>query len=221
MSDRLAMLFISLGIFTSLMIVKDLGRAPQPLRIMNLVWPVTGLYMPFVGWLAWWYFGRNNRPATPRLRQHRVESPDLKQLFFATSHGAAGCVLGDVLAVPLLPLLSHQPFHSVVVTHAILSLVLSLFFGIILQYLALKQIVGMAFFRTLWQAIKSDIFSLMVYQAGMFLYMTLAFHFILQNQLEPLTMNFWFMMQLALLTGFVFAWPANKFLLQRGIKISF
>ncbi|MFC0140805.1 DUF4396 domain-containing protein [Erwinia mallotivora] len=61
----------------------------------------------------------------------------------------------------------------------------------------------------------------MVYQAGMFLYMTLAFHFILQNQLEPLTMNFWFMMQLALLTGFVFAWPANKFLLQRGIKISF
>ncbi|MFC0140804.1 DUF4396 domain-containing protein [Erwinia mallotivora] len=142
----MAILFISLGICTSLMIVKDLIRTPQPVRIMNLVWPVTGLYMPFMGWLAWWYFGRNNRPVSSRLRPHKGESPDLKQLFFATSHGAAGCVLGDVLAVPLLPLLSHQPFHSVVVTYAILSLVLSLFFGVILQYLVLKQIVGMAFF---------------------------------------------------------------------------
>jgi len=48
--------------------------------------------------------------------------------------------------------------------------------------------------------------------------MALAFRFILYNRIEPRELHFWFMMQLALFTGFIFAWPANKFLLQRGIK---
>ena len=40
------------------MIAKDLLRHPHPLAVMNIIWPLTGLYMPFFGWLAWWYLGR-------------------------------------------------------------------------------------------------------------------------------------------------------------------
>jgi len=78
MLDRLAMLFILLGISTSLMILKDLIRTPQSIWIMNLVWPLTGLYMPFFGWLAWWYFARQRRPVFPLLSQkkHPVAKPE-------------------------------------------------------------------------------------------------------------------------------------------------
>ncbi|WP_158784234.1 DUF4396 domain-containing protein [Pantoea sp. BAV 3049] len=221
MLDRLAMLFILLGVCTSLMILKDLIRYPQPVRIMNLVWPVTGLYMPFFGWLAWWFFARKNRSASPLLSRRGSQPPALRQLFSSTSLCAAGCVLGDIIAIPTISLMNTLPFHSVILTHAVISLVLSLLFGVMLQFFALRQIEGISIFRAFWRAIKSDIFSLIVYQAGMYLYMLLAFRFILHNQIEPLMLHFWFMMQLALITGFVFAWPANKFLLQRGIKPAF
>lgn len=221
MLDRLAMLFILLGLCTSLMILKDLVRHPQPVRIMNLVWPITGLYMPFLGWLAWWFFARKNRAVSPLLSRKSAQPPGLKQLFSSTCLCAAGCMLGDIITIPIISLTDAMPFHSPLLPHAVISLALSLLFGILLQFFALRQIEGASIFRAFWRAIKSDIISLIVYQAGMFLSMSLAFRFILHNQIEPLVLHFWFMMQLALLTGFVFAWPANKFLLQRGIKPAF
>lgn len=218
MVDRLAILFILLGICTSIMIAKDLIRHPQPVRSMNLTWPLTGLYMPFIGWLGWWYSGRNLDAVSTWHHLRPPHEADFKQLFSSTSYAAAGCVLGNIIAVPLVTLTHSLFFHSTLATHAILSLGLSLFFCGLLQYLVLRQRAGMTFFRAVWLSIKSDIFFLIIYQAGMFLCMALALRFILHNQIEPLVMHFWFMMQLSLFTGFVFAWPANKFLLSRGIK---
>lgn len=218
MLDRLAMVFILLGICTSLMIIKDILRRPHPVRIMNLVWPITGLYMPFIGWLAWWFFARKTRPASLLRIVGGKQQPGLKQIFSSTSHCAAGCVLGDIVAIPIISMVNPIPFHSLLISHAILSLLLSLIFGVLLQFFALRQIEGFSIFRALWRAIKTDVFSLIVYQAGMFLYLELAFRFILHGQIEPRLLTFWFMVQIALLFGFVFAWPANRFLLQRGIK---
>lgn len=218
MLDRLAMVFILLGICTSLMIIKDILRRPHPVRIMNLVWPITGLYMPFFGWLTWWFFARKSRSVS-LLRIYRGnQQPELKQIFSTTSRCAAGCVLGDIVAIPIISMLNYIPFHSLLIAHAILSLILSLIFGVALQFFALRQIEGFSLFRALWRAIKTDVFSLIVYQAGMFLCLELAFRFILHGQIEPRLLSFWFMLQIALMIGFVFAWPANKFLLQRGIK---
>ncbi|KAB8313274.1 DUF4396 domain-containing protein [Erwinia endophytica] len=221
MLDRLAMLFILLGICTSLMILKDLIRTPQSVWIMNLVWPLTGLYMPFFGWLAWWYFARQRRPVSSWVSQKNVRSPGLNQLFSATSHCAAGCVLGDIISASIISQMDYIPFHSVVLAFALISLLLSFLLSVLLQFFALRQVEGISVLRALWRAIKSDIFSLFMFQLGAFLYMALAFRFILHGQIEPLELHFWFMIQLALFTGFVFAWPANKFLLQRGIKLAF
>ncbi|MGB9098715.1 hypothetical protein [Erwinia sp.] len=71
MLDRLAMVFILLGACTSLMIIKDILRRPLPVRIMNLVWPITGLYMPFFGWLAWRFFCTKNVPSFSAAPQSR------------------------------------------------------------------------------------------------------------------------------------------------------
>ncbi len=44
---------IALGIVTALIIAADVIARPQPMRIMNVVWPVTGLYFPVIG--LWFY----------------------------------------------------------------------------------------------------------------------------------------------------------------------
>jgi len=48
--------------------------------------------------------------------------------------------------------------------------------------------------------------------------MTLALKYVLNQQLNPLLSAFWFMLQLAMLTGFIFSWPANHFLIKRGLN---
>lgn len=44
---------VILGIGTAIAITLDLMRHPQPVKIMNAVWPITGLYLPVAGW--WLY----------------------------------------------------------------------------------------------------------------------------------------------------------------------
>ncbi|WP_258575964.1 hypothetical protein [Candidatus Pantoea persica] len=51
--NQLALPFLLFGVCTALMILKDIFRHLHPVRVMNVIWPLTGLYMPFVGWLAW------------------------------------------------------------------------------------------------------------------------------------------------------------------------
>jgi len=37
---------VILGLGTAIVIALDLTRHPQPMKIMNAVWPITGLYLP-------------------------------------------------------------------------------------------------------------------------------------------------------------------------------
>ncbi|WP_252867381.1 DUF4396 domain-containing protein [Pantoea sp. AV62] len=48
--------------------------------------------------------------------------------------------------------------------------------------------------------------------------MALALKFVLHQQINPSRTLFWFMLQLAMMTGFVFSWPANHFIIKRGIN---
>ncbi len=221
MLDRLAIVFILAGICTSLMILKDVFRHPLRVRIMNVVRPLTGLYMPFFGWLAWWCFARKNRlvvPLSPLTLRH---PPEIKAIFSTTVHCAAGSVVGVIVATLFFLLIKAPPFHSSLLTYALLSLFFSFLFALFFQFIALRQVEKMPFFNALWRAMKSDIFPFIVYQAGMCLFMSQALRFVLHSQIEPQVLHFWFMMQLALFAGFVFAWPANQFLLKRGMKAIF
>ncbi|MDE2468566.1 MAG: DUF4396 domain-containing protein, partial [Bradyrhizobium sp.] len=49
---------IILGLATAGMIALDVRRHPQHMTIMNIVWPVTGLYFPVVGWWLYAAMGR-------------------------------------------------------------------------------------------------------------------------------------------------------------------
>jgi hypothetical protein len=65
---------------------------------------------------------------------------------------------------------------------------------------------------------KTEVFPLLIYQLGIFIFMALALKFVLNGQVNPLLVAFWFMLQLAIMIGFLFSWPANHFLIKRGLN---
>ena len=47
------------GFFTAVAIALDVLQRPQHIKIMNIVWPITGLYLPIVGWWLYSKVGRS------------------------------------------------------------------------------------------------------------------------------------------------------------------
>jgi hypothetical protein len=81
---------------------------------------------------------------------------------------------------------------------------------------------GLSLGRGIWAAIKADTISITAWQVGMYGFMAFAnfylFRHLLRTRLEVNRFEFWFMMQIAMLCGFVTSYPANWWLLEAGIK---
>lgn len=221
MLNQLALPFLVVGVCTALMIVKDLFRHPHPVAIMNIVWPITGLYMPFIGWLAWWYLGRKlSRQAKLALLipPEKEGFNSWQTIFISTSLSAAACIFGDIMTLPIITLLNHFAINPALWLQALICVLVSLLMGLLFQFMAIRQREKYTFVRTLLLAFKTEIFPLLVYQSGIFIFMALALKFVLNQQLNPLLVAFWSMLQLAMIIGFVFSWPANHFLIKRGLN---
>lgn len=223
MLNQWALPFLAVGACTALMILKDLFQYRQPIAIMNLIWPLTGLYMPFIGWLAWWYLGRvPSRQAKLAivLAQERHLKTRWHPLFISTSLSAAACIFGGMLTIPIITLLNLYAFDPAYWVQESIFVAISLLVGLFFQYLALRQREKISFRARLLLAFKMEAFPLLIYQSGIFIFMTLALKFVLNHQLNPMQIAFWFMLQLALIIGFIFCWPANHFLIKRGLRIA-
>ncbi|MCW2531890.1 MAG: Membrane protein, partial [Blastococcus sp.] len=68
-------------------------------------------------------------------------------------------------------------------------------------------------------AAKADILSLTAFEVGLFGWMALmAFVFFPNPHLMPTSPVFWFLMQIGMIVGYFTSWPANVWLIRRGIK---
>ena len=61
----LAEIFVVGGIVSALIIAADLHSCRQPMRIMNSVWILTGLWASVIGLWAYFTFGRAAAPEPP------------------------------------------------------------------------------------------------------------------------------------------------------------
>jgi hypothetical protein len=95
-------------------------------------------------------------------------------------------------------------------------------FGIVFQYFTIGPLRGISFGKGLLAAIKADTLSLTAWQVGMYGFMAIAYFAIFRAglgvKLATDTPEFWFMMQIAMLCGFVTAYPVNWWLLHKGLK---
>ena len=223
MPPVIAWSFIVAGLVTAVAIALDIARRPQHMKVMNVTWPVTGLYMPVIGWWAYTAMGR----APTRSQQqeahhgdhahHHSSKPKWQGVFVSATHCGGGCTLGDFIASPLATLTAFSLFGSAMAGHFLLAFVFAYAFGVLFQYLPIRAMSDQSPGAALKDAIKADTLSLIAFQAGMYLWMLIATPLWL-GEMNAFTPGFWFMMQIAMLVGFLTSYPANWVLINKGIK---
>jgi branched-subunit amino acid transport protein len=209
------------GVACALYIAADEMRRPQRMWVMYIVWPTAVL---FAGPLAVWLYRRKTRAA--RQGKGISASAVLETAF----HCGAGCTLGDIasewLAFVAPGILGYfgwpGVFHEKVFAVWILDFALAFVLGIAFQYFTIKPMRKLGSGEALIEALKADTLSLIAWQIGMYGAMAFArfyvFGTILGAPLVTDTVEFWFVMQGAMLTGLATAYPVNFWLLKTGIK---
>jgi hypothetical protein len=220
----LSLASLVLGCACAAVIAYDELERPQRMWIMNVVWPTTALFG--AGWILWQYF-KYGRPA---------EAPNVRLTPFpimvanSTLHCGSGCALGDLLAewlVYAVPAIAvafgwHSIFREQMFAVWVVDYLFAYAFGIVFQYFTIAPMRGLSAGQGLLAAIKADTLSLTAWQVGMYGFMAFVhfgiFERALGQKLQTDSVEFWFMMQLAMLCGFITSYPVNWWLIKSGIK---
>jgi hypothetical protein len=216
----LAIVSLASGIVCAAAIARDIAENPQPMAIMNLVWPISALYGGVLALVIYLLTG-------VRARQSK---PLATSVAAGTTHCGAGCTLGDIaaewlcLGAPIVALWFgwQSIFGEKMFAVWIVDFIFAFGFGIVFQYFAIAPMRGLSFWPGIAAALKADTLSLTAWQVGMYGFMALAqyayFRPLTGKMLEVNTPEFWFTMQLAMLCGFVTSYPVNWWLIDAGLK---
>ncbi|GHB16331.1 DUF4396 domain-containing protein [Salinicola rhizosphaerae] len=274
-------IFLLLGIATAIAIAIDVSKRPQPMAVMNVTWPITGLYMPLVGWWAYLKMGRaplkseqhgghqghqhadhehesrghdahdhgphqeNSHHGDSRrdgsdhqgshhegsqhegsqhpghgshAHHHGGDKPKWQSVFVGVTHCGGGCTLGDSVAAPIVALTGFTVLGSTLLGHFVGAFIGAYLFGLAFQILPAMEMGEKNLARAFVNAVKADTVSLVAFEIGMFAWLTIAFLLILPQEPPVASATYWFMMQIAMLIGFATSYPANWWLISRGIK---
>jgi Domain of unknown function (DUF4396) len=238
---------------------------PQPMGVMNFVFPITALYFGPAALALYWHWARSphgpgmseispGRLAQPREGRRRAfdpaampdqrgrllvstEAPDGRDarrspaeqhrprwatMAIEVSHCGAGCTLGDVIAEFAVFLLAITIAGSTMAAQYLSDYVLALIFGIFFQYFAIAPMRGLGLRDGLIQAGKADFISLSAFEVGLFGWMAVMAYvlFPAPHNLMPNSAAYWLLMQVGMMIGFFASWPANVWLIKRGIKVA-
>jgi hypothetical protein len=233
----LSIAYLSLGGLCAALIAFDLILHPQHMWIMNIVWPVTALFGTL--WVLWQYFsyGRlaskaNVEAAMKKHEQppNKTETPFSIMVSNAALHCGSGCTLGDIIAewlVFAIPAVAiafgwQSIFSEKMYATWIVDFLFAYAFGVVFQYFTIAPMQNLTPRQGLIAAIKADTLSLIAWQVGMYGFMAFANFYLFRRvfgaTLSTNTVEFWFMMQIAMICGFATAYPVNWWLIKNGIK---
>lgn len=220
-----AIISLAIGGICALIVLADIGfRSPQHMWIMNVVWPITPLYSGPLGLWAYFRAGRkSSQRAVQEAKAHGEKPPGKKKPMWsmtaiAATHCGAGCTLGDICAESLMAVVPLVIFGKKIFGSWVVDFAFAYVFGIVFQYFTIVPMRNLGVGKGIWAAIKADTLSLCAWQVGMYGWMAIATFAIFGHEIEKSDPVFWFMMQIAMLAGFLTAYPVNMWLLKKGIK---
>jgi hypothetical protein len=148
--------------------------------------------------------------------------PTWVTLAIEVSHCGSGCTLGDVIGEWAVYALALTVADRALFAEYIGDYLLALAFGIVFQYFAIAPMRGLGLRDGLKAAAKADFIALTFFEVGLFGWMALMTYvfFPAPHHLMPNSAAFWFLMQIGMIVGFITSWPANVWLLRRGIKVA-
>ncbi len=223
--QTVAIICLLIGAISALTIaVDELVGHPQQMWIMNVVWPITGLYAGPLALCGYYSAGRLSTKAAVQLSKERNEDspgkrkPVWQMVALGATHCGPGCTLADIVAEWTLFFFPLTLFGMKIFGSWTVGYFVALAFGIVFQYFTIAPLRGLSLGKGLVAAAKADFLSLTAWQVGMYGWMAIATFLIFGHEIEKTNPVFWFMMQIAMLAGFLTAFPVNWWLIRVGIK---
>jgi hypothetical protein len=203
------------------------GGRRQPMGVMNFVFPITALYFGPAAVALYSRWGRVDAPSakapSPKAgaKVPAVARPRWVTMAIEVSHCGSGCALGDLISEWVIYAFALAVAGRVLFAEYIGDYVLAVGLGIVFQYFAIAPMRGLGVRDGLKAAAKADFISLTFFEVGLFGWMALmAFVFFpAPHHLMPSSAAYWFLMQIGMMIGFATSWPANVWLVNRGIKV--
>jgi hypothetical protein len=188
----------------------------QHLPVMEAVWPLTALYL---GPLAVWAYRRFGMTGAAEHHHGRGKRPKWAGVALSVTHCGAGCVLGDIIAEFVIFSLALTIADQALFAEYVGDYVLAIAFGILFQYFVISRMRELTLRAGLAAAAKSDVIALSAFEIGLFGWMALMrYVFFTSPGLHPDSPVYWMFMQFGMILGFATSWPANVWLIHRGIK---
>jgi hypothetical protein len=146
------------------------------------------------------------------------EATQSMEVAVAALHCGAGCVLGDMIGEIMKSKLGIV-FAGAFGSELVLDFLWAYLLGIGFQYFTIAPMRGLSFREGLRAAVRADTISISMFEIGMFGWMALSYFVLFPSpHLEPTETVFWFMMQIAMIIGFLMSYPANQWLLNKAWK---
>ena len=197
-------------------------RHPPKMAVMNIVWPVTALYLSVFGVWAYLRFGPRMAKDMEPSHHHGHDNqgpPTLAQSALAASHCGAGCMIADVVTEFTLFGLGATILGSVLLSEFVWDFVAAWLLGIVFQYFTIKPMRDLSVREGIVAAIKADTLSILAFQIGMYGWMAIVYFLLFPApHLHPNDPVYWLMMQVAMILGFATSCPMNRWIIGKGWK---
>lgn len=138
--------------------------------------------------------------------------PGWQNTTLSTLHCGAGCSLADLIGEYIVLLIPMS-----IIAGWTLDYILALAIGIMFQYSVIFSMEKLSRKKAYAKAFKVDFWSLTAWQVGMYAFLAIVI-FGFGFHVDRLSWEFWFMMQIAMMCGFLTSYPMNRLLLKLGIK---
>jgi hypothetical protein len=208
MLDGVMLLWFILTTLSLLFVMVDIRTTPaSPVLKWGFI-----LLTAYAGPLGAFLYVFGCREPLPGLHERYVATR-WRQVLGSTMH----CVAGDGVGI-LTGAVIASLFHLPKITDLALEYVLGFGFGWgIFQALFMRDMAGGSYMRALSKAFLPELLSMNCLMAGMVPVMTLTFASSPASR-DPSKPSFWFIMSMALLVGFITAYPMNWWLVSRHMK---
>lgn len=243
--------FVISGIVIAIYIAIDTYKKPQSMKIMNVVWILTGLWGSYLALYAYKTIGSHTNGSCnkkdPNMSDDTMGSmsmdamnndsmmdmhmdknmnmdmnmklPRWKSVTLSALHCGSGCTLADIIGELFTYFVPIIIASSSLIGAWVFDSVLALIIGVFFQFFAIREMEKISVSKAISRAFKADFFSLLSWQVGMYGWMSIVYFILFKGQyLDKLSFLFWFMMQIAMLFGFIVAYPVNVLLIKLKIK---
>lgn len=208
MLDGVILLWFILTAMSLAFVVIDIRSTPES---VVLKWGFI-LLVAYTGPIGLFLYVVGCREPLPGLHERYV-SVLWRQVLGSTMHCVSGDGVGILAGAVIGAFLALSPTPDI-----ILEYVLGFGFGwTIFQSLFMKDSVGGSYAKALVTTFIPELVSMNALMAGMVPLMRILMANI-EGANDPLSARFWFVMSMALLLGFIIAYPMNWWLVARGLK---